>query len=406
MMVARCASIWKAEPVRCFARATGARRIARFTSPAHFMGGKAAARHFQMPAHPATIERPFQGRREREVFDSAYETSTCTLTGCRVFSDGLPGVALGRRGDPRLPPATKYQPYRLREKRFTAASTSLENEKRDAVVQQGLRVHPPRAFTLLELLIVIAIISVLMGVLLPSLGRVRESARLAECASNIRQLQLANDLYSGDHEDRYLPGAAEIETRNLARWHGMRANASGVFSSARAPITPYLEGEGMSAAARACPVFAPMIEQLSAEGAGFERGCGGYGYNNAFVGVERREIAAGVWEIKTDRVGSARSRFAGPATTVVFADAALAADRVIEYSFVEPARWPRYPEYRPDPSAHFRHAGRASAAWLDGHVSAETMTLSESSGVYPLDARAEKIGWFGDASDNSLFDYR
>jgi prepilin-type processing-associated H-X9-DG protein len=91
---------------------------------------------------------------------------------------------------------------------------------------------------------------------------------------------------------------------------------------------------------------------------------------------------------------------------VAFADAALAADEVIEYSFAEPPFWPHLPEYRPDPSAHFRHEGRAMVVWLDGHISGEAMTHSESSGLYPLDPRTSLIGWSGDASSNSLFDYR
>jgi hypothetical protein len=46
------------------------------------------------------------------------------------------------------------------------------------------------------------------------------------------------------------------------------------------------------------------------------------------------------------------------------------------------------------------------AAWLDGHVSVEVMTLTWSSGLYTPHASAAGIGWFGGADDNSLFDYR
>jgi prepilin-type N-terminal cleavage/methylation domain-containing protein/prepilin-type processing-associated H-X9-DG protein len=60
------------------------------------------------------------------------------------------------------------------------------------------------AFTLAELLVVIAVIGVLAGLLLPVLGRARESARGAACLNNLRQWGLATYLYIADH-DGYLP---------------------------------------------------------------------------------------------------------------------------------------------------------------------------------------------------------
>lgn len=57
-------------------------------------------------------------------------------------------------------------------------------------------------FTLVELLIVIAIIGVLIGILLPTIGAARSFARNAACGSNLRQLGIATRSYLNDNDER------------------------------------------------------------------------------------------------------------------------------------------------------------------------------------------------------------
>jgi prepilin-type N-terminal cleavage/methylation domain-containing protein/prepilin-type processing-associated H-X9-DG protein len=60
-----------------------------------------------------------------------------------------------------------------------------------------------RAFTLVELLVVIAIIAILAAMLLPVLSRAQQRAQRVACLSNLQQIGVAFDLYLDDHENRF-----------------------------------------------------------------------------------------------------------------------------------------------------------------------------------------------------------
>ncbi len=265
-----------------------------------------------------------------------------------------------------------------------------------------IRASAVRGFTLVELLVVVAIIALLLAVLLPGLSGARAQARAVVCASNIRQLAIANTAYTADNEGRFCPGAAGIRVRNLHRWHGIRASKSQPFDPLRGPLVGYVSGQ---VAVRACPGFR---RKVTGRTGAFESGCGGYGYNQAYVGRVMRPRRNGSWEILTDLYGVMSERVTRPAQTLMFADTAFAsiADGVIEYSFAEPRFHPQYIHFnaRMDPSIHFRHSGRSNTAWCDGHVDNRSRTYTWKSGVYVGDPEVWRIGWFGADDDNSLFD--
>ncbi|MFQ5461833.1 MAG: type II secretion system protein [Phycisphaerae bacterium] len=264
----------------------------------------------------------------------------------------------------------------------------------------GQRACGCAGFTILEVLVVLGTMVLLASLLLPGLAQAREQAKAAVCGSNVKQIMLANSLYAEDFSGIYCPGASDF-LRNLDRWHGHREHADKPFESSHGPLVDYLGPEG---AVRQCPTFASA--EIGLEHGGFERGNGGYGYNNAFIGTQTRRGDAGAYSVSNDRAGVPVVRVARPSATIMFTDAAFAADALIEYSFAEPRFHPGFPTARADPSIHFRHRDRATVGWVDGHVDRPRRTFTYHSGFYPTDPQRFHLGWFGQADDNSLFDLR
>lgn len=70
------------------------------------------------------------------------------------------------------------------------------------------RQHRP-AWSLLELLVVVGIIALLVGLMLPAVQAVRQSANQIQCASNLRQIGLAFQMYRDNHQGQF-PVAARV----------------------------------------------------------------------------------------------------------------------------------------------------------------------------------------------------
>jgi prepilin-type processing-associated H-X9-DG protein/prepilin-type N-terminal cleavage/methylation domain-containing protein len=253
-----------------------------------------------------------------------------------------------------------------------------------------------RAFTLVELLVVIGIIAVLTGLLLPSLSAARDAARSTTCASNVRQIVTAAIAYAQENAGYWPPAHLNLLTQNLRRWHGTRPTNASPFEFTDSPLDRYLQTPQI----KQCPSFEPAK-------AGFEASCGGYGYNNHYLGSSQAEpelaalpLGPADWDKRVGNVPAKSTKVRNPVHKIAFADAAIAAPDLIEYSFIEPYTTIYGPT---SPSIHFRHRNRrANVAWADGHVTSEAFEHTYPTNSYGASNDKMNLGFFG-PKDNTLF---
>src|SRR5579862_7674731 len=93
----------------------------------------------------------------------------------------------------------------------------MQNTQRTA----GKTQRPIIAFTLIELMVTIAIIAILASLLLTALASAKEKAWRAQCVNNLKQVGVATEVYSQDHGNR-LPGPS---------WQGIYENYDNLITN-------------------------------------------------------------------------------------------------------------------------------------------------------------------------------
>jgi len=189
-----------------------------------------------------------------------------------------------------------------------------------------------RAFTLIELLSVVAIVAILMAILIPAVGKIRDTAQIAQSTSNIRQLQQANALYCDDNQGRYLP---PVPQRDGAYWwyqlpeYTEKLAYSGSPDAAGANVAIYRGG--------------PDVDDRFPA----------FGYNRS-----------GLTELEM-KDGFLRSVIAEPAKRIAFMDASFILVREQDKDLYSGEEG-RYSGASFE--AAYRHGGQALVVFWDGHV--------------------------------------
>lgn len=145
-----------------------------------------------------------------------------------------------------------------------------------------------RAFSLIELLVAIAMIAVLLGILLPTLSGAREAGRGAACLSNGHQLAVAWTAYANDYRERVMPlsywSERDIGTGDPIYWWGTYGAAAQEVDYARGFIAPYMGSQLSRNSVFECP--SQPWGSYRPQG-GFAQPTSTYGYNGYYLSPSR-----------------------------------------------------------------------------------------------------------------------
>lgn len=234
----------------------------------------------------------------------------------------------------------------------------------------------PRGFTLIEILIVIAIIALLTAILFPVFSAARENARRVSCISNLRQIGMGLMQYTQDYDEH-----------NTRQWVGSSGDSDAISSYKwMDAIFPYVKSEQLFD----CPSHAlpSHVETRIYDKYQFRTGrkWGSYAANLAYYDVDLDPDPVGErWMNPFQSLAIAS--WEAPATTILAMDGAGRFEFAWDYaSFGNPLPSTSTPRFMPTVHGIVeRHLGMASALFCDGHAKAQSLdklTVVGTSGYY------------------------
>jgi prepilin-type processing-associated H-X9-DG protein/prepilin-type N-terminal cleavage/methylation domain-containing protein len=256
--------------------------------------------------------------------------------------------------------------------------------------------RPRRAFTLVELLVVIGILAVLIALLLPSLSSSREHARSLRCLANLREMVTAAHAYANTYRGYYPPALAASTNGTTAyadSWDYTIVTDMTTFKQTAEPGLLWRSGR-TDMRIHQCPSFEGSAMAVLNEHTG-------YNYNTSHIG--RGLYAAGTKFDPPAKVSDVRR----PEHTALFGDGefgnggaggAIGANKYMRSpapsEFPSDAGVPRHAG-----TQGYRHRKRTNIAFADGH--AESLRDRFTAGNTSV---AEGTGFI--SNDNGLYDLK